>query len=94
MEPETPSRLRHEIDSGQTRDKVNYPDPAAAPLGTDEEAAGTPISREAVRQASRQELRPAKRPGPRAGAGLWQFLAWLAATVALFFVTLWLVVSS
>ncbi|MFN4184315.1 MAG: hypothetical protein ACK4M6_05975 [Hyphomonas sp.] len=34
------TRLRHEIDSGNTGDKVNYPDPAAAPLGTDDEAAG------------------------------------------------------
>jgi hypothetical protein len=36
------ARLRHAIDSGNTGDKVNYPDPAAAPLGTDDEAAGTP----------------------------------------------------
>ncbi|MBA4225557.1 MAG: hypothetical protein C0456_02910 [Hyphomonas sp.] len=35
------ARLRHAIDSGNTGDKVNYPDPAAAPLGTDDEAAGT-----------------------------------------------------
>lgn len=35
------ARLRHAIDSGDTADKVNYPDPAAAPLGTDDEAAGT-----------------------------------------------------
>lgn len=34
------ARLRHAIDSGNTGDKVNYPDPAAAPLGTDDEAAG------------------------------------------------------
>lgn len=38
------ARLRHAIDSGNTGEKVNYPDPAAAPLGTDEEAAGTPVS--------------------------------------------------
>lgn len=38
----TMDQLRHEIDSGNAADKVNYPDPAAAPLGTDEEAAGTP----------------------------------------------------
>ena len=34
--------LRADIDRGRTRDKVNVNDPAAAPLGTDEEAAGTP----------------------------------------------------
>ena len=36
----TADRLRHAIDSGRTGDKVAFPDPAAAPLGTDDEAAG------------------------------------------------------
>ena len=46
-------RLRHEIDSGKTGDKVKVPDPAMAPLGTDAEAAeahdedGLRIAREA-----------------------------------------------
>ena len=35
-------KLRHNIDSGQTGEKVDYPDPAAAPLGTDAEAGGVP----------------------------------------------------
>jgi len=35
------TRLKHAIDSGNTGEKVNYPDIAAAPLGTDDEAAGT-----------------------------------------------------
>lgn len=39
--PET-DRLRGDIDAGRTRDKVPFPDPAAAPLGTDDEAAGAP----------------------------------------------------
>ncbi len=34
------ARLRGRIDSGATRDKVRALDPAAAPLGTDDEAAG------------------------------------------------------
>jgi len=34
-------RLRTDIDAGRTGDKVPHPDPAAAPLGTDDEAAGT-----------------------------------------------------
>ena len=37
----TTDQLRHDIDQGRTGDKV--PDPAVAPLGTDEEAAGTPL---------------------------------------------------
>lgn len=40
--PENTSRLRRAIDSGETGDKVAFPDPAAAPLGTDEEAGGKP----------------------------------------------------
>ena len=34
------ARLRHAIDTGRTRDKVPGFDPAAAPLGTDDESAG------------------------------------------------------
>ena len=47
----TVSRLREDIDSGRTGDKIPWPDPAAAPLGTDEEAAGTPVPASAVAQA-------------------------------------------
>ena len=53
----TTSQLRHDIDSGRTGEKVAAPDPAAAPLGTDEEAAGTPPSGEAVATARRAELK-------------------------------------
>ena len=38
----TSAQLRDDIDSGRTGDKVSWPDPAAAPLGTDDEAAGMP----------------------------------------------------
>lgn len=53
----TAARLRADIDNGQGRDKVAYPDPAAAPLGTDDEAAGTPVSADQVRQARANEWR-------------------------------------
>jgi hypothetical protein len=54
--PTTPSaeanRMRADIDRGLTGDKVPATDPAAAPLGTDDEAAGTTpphgVSRDAV----------------------------------------------
>jgi hypothetical protein len=36
------AQVRHLIASGTTRDKVKGFDPAAAPLGTDDEAAGFP----------------------------------------------------
>lgn len=41
------NRLRHAIDSGRTKDKVRGPDFAAAPLGTDDEAAGAEPQRAA-----------------------------------------------
>jgi hypothetical protein len=37
------AQLRDDIDSGRTGDKVAAIDHAAAPLGTDEEVAGTPV---------------------------------------------------
>jgi len=43
-----PSQLQSDIDHGATRDKVAHPDPAAAPLGTDSEAAGAPIDSKAA----------------------------------------------
>ena len=52
----TLSRLRHDIDRGRGADKVDAIDPAAAPLGTDEEAAGTPVPPEAVAKAYAQEI--------------------------------------
>ena len=38
--PHNPDQLRERIDRGETGDKVDFPDSAAAPLGTDDEAAG------------------------------------------------------
>lgn len=48
-------RLRSDIDQGRTGDKVAFSDPAAAPLGADDEAAGVPPSPEMVEQARRME---------------------------------------
>lgn len=50
--PVTTDRLRHEIDSGRTGEKADWPDPAAAPLGTDDEASGNPPDSEQVREAT------------------------------------------
>lgn len=49
-------QLRSEIDSGRTGDKMAWPDPAAAPLGTDDEAAGSPPTPAQVATAHRQEV--------------------------------------
>jgi hypothetical protein len=50
-------RLRADIDSGRTGDKVAFPDPSAAPLGTDEEAGGMTTPEEALEKARQAELR-------------------------------------
>ncbi len=52
----TSAQLRDDIDRGLTGDKVAAADPAAAPLGTDDEAAGTPPSPEAIAEAREREL--------------------------------------
>ena len=56
-----PSLLRGAIDRGLSGDKAGFPDPAAAPLGTDDEAAGTPNTREQVARSLAAEVggRPA-----------------------------------
>lgn len=89
----TADALRQALDHGQGGDKVNFTDPAAAPLGTDDEAAGHPPTQEQIRMAAAAELGPlrpkaapkAQRTAPeRAGArgpgrvALW----WLSAVVA------------
>lgn len=48
------SQARKRTDQGKAHDKVNYPDPAAAPLGTDEEAGGARTSEEDIAHAERQ----------------------------------------
>ncbi|MFC7704742.1 hypothetical protein ACFQXB_11110 [Plastorhodobacter daqingensis] len=52
----TADRLRAEIDRGAAGDKIPFSDPAAAPLGTDDEAAGTPPTPEQLEHARRAEL--------------------------------------
>ena len=60
----TTEQLRDDIDQGRTGEKVNVPDPAAAPLGTDEEAAGTPLDGAVVAKVRERELAKApRRPG-------------------------------
>ena len=60
----TTDQLRSEIDRGDTGEKIGFPDPAAAPLGTDDEAAGhppTPLERNMA--ASERPLGPHTAPG-------------------------------
>lgn len=59
------AQIKHDIDSGLTGDKAPGFDPAAAPLGTDEEAGGVslpPDQLAAVRQAERAGRPAVHRP--------------------------------
>ena len=76
----TISQLRNDIDSGRTGDKVDWPDPAAAPLGTDEEAAGTPPDAWAVETARTLELsRPCKSISRDGVGAAWLLIAFAVA---------------
>ena len=57
--PPTADRLRHDIDRGRSRDKVDAISPTVAPLGTDEEAAGTSVPAEVLERAYSQEVHSA-----------------------------------
>jgi len=50
------AQLRRDIDGGITGDKVAWPDPAAAPLGTDDEAAGSNLSASTISDARHSEV--------------------------------------
>lgn len=55
----TIDQLRADIDAGRTGEKVAHPDPAAAPLGTDDEAAGnSPTIKERSLEAAAREIAP------------------------------------
>jgi probable non-F420 flavinoid oxidoreductase len=63
--PITAERLRHDIDSGRTGDKIPHPDPAAAPLGTDDEAGGRSPRPHEVQAAAAAELSRSSVPAPK-----------------------------
>ena len=74
LEPDTPietaEQLRIAIDQGNAGDKVDASDPAAAPLGTDDEAGGTPNSASQVRLAAAHEVRARPNSGRQRIAGV------------------------
>ena len=55
----TSEQLRHAIDRGKTGSKLPYPDPAAAPLGTDDEAGGAPTDPGVLHDVLQRETRSA-----------------------------------
>lgn len=70
--PAAAARLRARIDRGGAADKVAAADPAAAPLGTDAEAAGHPPSAAEAARVETAEARrapAARNPGPAGRRG-------------------------
>jgi hypothetical protein len=94
QEIETTEQLRIAIDQSDAGDKVHAGDPAAAPLGTDDEAAGTPNSPAQVRLAAAHEVkaRPGgtRQRGSGIGAAWWLIGFACTAGVALLAAGLWI----
>lgn len=63
-------QLRSDIDSGKTGEKIGFPDPATAPLGTDDEAGG---ARAVAYPEEKREVKLA--PRRRHAGGLAMFLS-------------------
>lgn len=86
--PPTTDRLRKDIDKGKTGEKVDWPDPAAAPLGTDAEAAGHPPAKGAVRRAMLVNPVPTPRRSSAMAALIYVALA-TALLIAMALIVLW-----
>ncbi len=67
--PHTTDRLRAEIDASKDGEVDHSAPPAAAPLGTDDEAAGTPNSDAQVAQAQAAESKAEAKAADRPAAG-------------------------
>ncbi|WP_210403962.1 hypothetical protein [Pararhodobacter marinus] len=76
--PAVAAQLRRAIDQGVMRDKVAGEDPAAAPLGTDDEAAGTPPPA----ALAETEAPPPPPPRPRRHRGRVAVIVALLALIA------------
>jgi hypothetical protein len=81
------AQLREDVDEARTGDKVDAVDPAAAPLGTDDEAAGKKTVSDAVAVARETERKPSARP-----RRTWPTLGFIAAAGLAAFVLSFLVV--
>lgn len=81
----TSAQLKAEIDSGRTGDKIPAHDPGLSPLGTDDEAAGTPADASRVALAREEETRPRRQRASRMqtghGANRWVMPAYYGAIV-------------
>jgi hypothetical protein len=79
----TAEQLRDDIDRGRTGNKVPWPDPASVPLGTDDEAAGTSLSRDAIRTARESEQQGPSHAPPEQGLGhAWILIGFILVLLA------------
>jgi hypothetical protein len=69
MPHEIVEKLRTDIHRGRTRDRVPVSDLAMAPLGTDEEAAGTPLTAQQIAETRRLEVSHPRRLSHQQGLG-------------------------
>ncbi|HEV7346478.1 MAG TPA: hypothetical protein VGN60_12690 [Devosia sp.] len=82
MQTPTTDQLRNRIDQGLTGEKIPMPDPAAAPLGTDAEAGGTPpTTRERQVEANAAPDRAAVARTPPSGILVYLALVVIVACV-------------
>ena len=77
QKPPTADQLRADINRRQTGDKIPVLDAAAAPLDTDDEAAGTPPSPEAVAMARAAESSTLYRPPERGLGSVWILIGFI-----------------
>lgn len=90
--PPTTDQLRRATDSGATGDKVHFPDPAAAPLGTDDEAGGFSPPPAPAETALSTEAKPSlRRAHAESGrSALWAVAVALLCAVLLIALAIWL----
>lgn len=86
--------LREAMQSARTPSTTSAREPAAAPLDTDDEAAGRPASREAIERAmereqasARRDVRLARSPGAVGPVG--RAVLWITAFALVSVIALW-----
>jgi hypothetical protein len=77
QKPPTVDQLRADINRWRTGGEVPILDPAVAPLDTDDEAAGTPPSPEAVAMARAAETGTPHRPAERGLGSVWILIGFI-----------------
>ena len=90
----TTAKLKHDIDRGRAGDKVAVIDPAAVPLGTDDEAAGTPPTPRLAEQAHQDEIgaRPVSSERNDSDHALAIYIGIIGVIVTTFGIAIWLTV--